>query len=74
MSNVSSHSGFGEVNAWCTAVQAPAPTATSRAVASSAASNIGASTTHTNDQAASSISPPRRPISSRAAPSSARDV
>jgi hypothetical protein len=42
-------------------------------VASSAGSNSGASTTQTNDQADSSIRPPRRPISSRAAPSNARD-
>ena len=40
------------MNAWCTAVQAPLPTATSpAAVASSAGSNSGASTTHTKHQA-----------------------
>ena len=61
---------MGEVNAWCTAVQAPEPTATS--VVSATASNSGASTIHTNDQADSSIRSSRRPISSRVAPSSAR--
>ena len=74
VSKVSMHSGFGEVKAWCTAVQAPLPTATSpAAVASSAGSNSGASTTQRKHQADSSIRPPRRPISSRAAPSSARE-
>ena len=83
VSKVSANSGLGEVNAWCTAVQAPAPTATSpEATASAAGSNIGASTTHTNAQSASFAatpspasvnSPQRRPISTRAAPSSARD-
>ena len=64
---------LGEVNAWCTAVQAPQPTATSpAAVASAAGSNSGASTTQRKLQASSSIRPPRRPISRRAAPSSAR--
>ena len=42
-------------------------------VAFAGGSNSGASTTHTNAHADSSISPQRRPISSRAAPSSARD-
>ena len=61
------------MNAWCTAVHAPLPTATSpAAVASSAGSNSGASTTQRKLQALSSIRPPRRPISSRAAPSRAR--
>jgi aspartyl-tRNA synthetase len=39
------------VNAWCTAVHAPEPTATSpEATASEAGSNMGASTTHTKAQ------------------------
>src|SRR5581483_1047809 len=63
--NLSAHSGSGEVNGWCTDVQ-PAPSAVG--------SNIGASTTHRNDHADSSISPHRRPISRRAAPSSSRDA
>src|SRR6185312_8266304 len=40
--NLSAHSGSGAVNGWCTEVQPPSPFS----------SNIGASTTHTNDQAA----------------------
>src|ERR1700689_2829108 len=60
--NLSAHSGSGAVNGWCTEVQPPDPSS----------SNIGASTTHRNDQADSSIRPPLRPISSRAAPSSSR--
>src|ERR1035437_11079048 len=68
------NSGLGEVNAWCTAVQAPAPTATSpEATASLVGSNSGASSTHRNDQADSSISAHRLPISERAAPSRARE-
>ncbi|MPM67719.1 hypothetical protein SDC9_114643 [bioreactor metagenome] len=71
VSKVSIDSGLGEVKAWCTAVQAPSPTATSpAATASLAGSNSGASTTHRKLQASSSIIPVRRPISSRAAPSS----
>src|SRR6266849_4072842 len=62
--NLSAHSGSGEVNGWCTDVQPP----------SAVSSNIGASTTHRNDQADSSISPHRWPISSRAAPSSSLDA
>ena len=58
---------FGEVNGWCTAVQP-----SSLPLSSLIRSNIGASTTQTNDQALSSISPHRRAISPRAAPSSAR--
>src|ERR1035437_5682672 len=58
--NLSAHSGKGAVNGWCTDVQPPDPPS----------SNIGASTTHRNDHAEESIRPPRRPISSRAAPSS----
>ena len=70
VSKVSIDSGLGEVKAWWTAVHAPPPTATSpAATASDAGSNSGASTTQTNDHADSSISPSRRPISSRAAPS-----
>ncbi len=66
---------MGEVNAWCTAVQAPEPTATSpAATASPAGSNIGASTTHTNANASWSIRPRRSAISSRAAPRSAREL
>src|SRR5450755_34102 len=60
--NLSAHSGSGAVNGWCTEVQSPDPSS----------SNIGASTTHRNDQAEGSIRPHRRPISSRAAPSSSR--
>src|SRR5580693_8746305 len=60
--NLSAHSGSGAVNGWCTEVQPPSPSS----------SNIGASTTHRNDQAVGSIRPHRRPISSRAAPSSSR--
>jgi hypothetical protein len=60
--NLSAHSGSGAVNGWCTDVQPPSPFS----------SNIGASTTHRNDQADSSIRPQRWPISSRAAPSSSR--
>ena len=46
VSKVSSDSGLGEVKAWCTAVQAPPPTATSpAATAWLAGSNSGASTT-----------------------------
>ena len=48
VSNVSSDSAVGMVKAWCTAVQAPEPTATSW---SATDSNSGASTTQTNDQA-----------------------
>ena len=62
------------MKAWCTAVQAPAPTATSPlSVALDDGSNSGASTIQTNAHADSSMSPQRRPISRRAAPSSARD-
>src|SRR5208282_779991 len=60
VANLSAHSGSGAVNGWCTDVQPPAPSS----------SNIGASTTHRNDQADSSIRPHFWPISSRAAPSS----
>ena len=68
------NSGLGEVNAWCTAVHAPPPTATSpEATASAAGSNIGASTTHTKAKVSWSISPSRSAISARAAPSSARE-
>src|ERR1700683_2538348 len=62
--NLSAHSGSGAVNGWCTEVQPP----------DASSSNIGASTTHRNDQAEESIRPHRRPISSRAAPSSSRDA
>ena len=41
VSNLSAHSGSGEVNGWCTAVQPPSPSS----------SNIGASTTQVNAQA-----------------------
>ncbi len=67
---MSIQSGLGEVNAWCTAVHEPLPTATSSS--SPVGLNSGASTTHTNDQADSSINPTRRPISRRVAPSRAR--
>ena len=68
------NSGFGEVNAWCTAVQAPEPTATSpAATASPAGSNMGASTTHTKAKASWSTRPRRSAISLRAAPSRARE-
>ena len=68
------NSGLGEVNAWCTAVHLPAPTATSPdATAAAAGSNIGASTTQQNAQSLGLIRPVRWPISTRAAPSSARD-
>src|SRR6266700_4741053 len=60
--NLSAHSGSGAVNGGYTEVQPPAPSS----------SNIGASTTHRNDQADSSIRPHRWLISSRAAPSSSR--
>ena len=73
MSKLSAYSGLGPVKAWCTAVHAPAPTATSPlATASELGSNIGASTTQVNANVLSSIRPHRRPISRRAAPSSAR--
>src|ERR1700730_3393161 len=62
--NLSAHSGRGAVTGWSTDVQPPLPSS----------SNIGASTTHRNDQADSSIRPHRWPISSRAAPSSSRDA
>ena len=39
--NLSAHSGSGAVNGWCTEVQPPSPSS----------SNMGASTTHRNDQA-----------------------
>ncbi len=71
MSKVSIESGFGEVNAWCTAVHAPAPTATSSV--SLASSNSGASTIQVNAHASGSIRSSRRAISPRAAPSSARE-
>ena len=68
-----SDSGLGEVNAWCTAVHAPEPTATSpEAVASSAGSNSGQSTTQANAHASGSIRSSRLAISMRVAPSSAR--
>ena len=71
---LSSNSGLGAVNAWCTAVQAPDPTATSPcAVASSAGSNSGGSTTQVNAHAFGSIRSCRLAISMRTAPSSARD-
>ena len=54
--SVSIHSGFGEVNAWCTAVHAPEPTATSPSVASPART-AGRRPPSRNDQADSSISP-----------------
>src|SRR5271154_3943103 len=63
VTNLPAHSGSGAVNGWCTGVQPP----------DSVSSNIGASTTHRNDHADSSIRPHRRPISSRAAPSSSLD-
>src|SRR6476620_1257982 len=70
-SEVSISSGRGAVNAWCTAVQLPVPTAMSPALTASAAgSNSGASSTQQSAHAASSINPTRRPISSRVAPSS----
>ena len=60
----------GAVNAWCTAVQAPAPTVTSPAAIATLAGSNRASTTQQNAQAFSSMSSTRRPISSRVAPSS----
>ena len=58
VSKVSMNSALGDVNAWCTAVHAPEPTATSPdSTASDAGSNSGASTTHTKAQASSSIRP-----------------
>ncbi len=75
MSKVSRNSALGEVNAWCTAVQAPEPTATSPlASASVVGSNSGASSTHTNAHADSSMRLQRLPISTRAAPSRAREL
>ena len=51
---------MGDVNAWCTAVQAPAPTATSpAATASEVGSNSGASLTQRKLHSLSSISPQR---------------
>ncbi|SHU91272.1 Uncharacterised protein [Mycobacteroides abscessus subsp. abscessus] len=74
MSKVFSDSGFGEVKAWCTAVHAPEPTATSpAAVASSAGSNSGASTTQAKAQASGSINPRRCATSPRTEPNNARD-
>src|SRR5665648_946369 len=70
VSKLSTHSGFGEVNAWCTAVHEPPPTATSSS--SPVGLKSGASSTQTKDQAVWSTSPSRRAISLRAAPSSAR--
>src|SRR6202040_2874348 len=65
---------LGAVNAWCTAVHAPEPTATSPcAAASSPGSNSGGSTTQTNAHSSGSIMLRRCAISMRAAPSSALD-
>ena len=63
------------MNAWCTAVQAPEPTATSpEAVASPAGSNSGQSITQVNAHAAGSIMSSRRATSMRVAPNNARAV
>ena len=67
VSNVCIDSGFGEVKAWCTAVQAESPSATSPSLtASPVGLNSGASTTHRKLHADSSIRLQRRPISPRA--------
>src|SRR3954454_24138335 len=73
MAKLSMDSGFGEVKAWWTAVQAPEPTATSPAAwASEDGSNSGGATIQTNDQADWLLRPGGGALSARVARSSAR--